>query len=145
MKIFSRLGHVLLICSSLIIAIPAHSADSSTTTKAGVKTVKKQELSANSALVIDLKTNEIIYSNNPDAVKPIASVTKLMTAIVTLDAKLPMDAKLPITIKDAKEMKGVHSSKDRQWNQSKRYAIADINVIWKPRRGKPCPPLSGRL
>lgn len=110
MKIFSRLGHVLLICSSLIIAIPAHSADSSTTTKAGVKkTVKKQELSANSALVIDLKTNEIIYSNNPDAVKPIASVTKLMTAIVTLDAKLPMDAKLPITIKDAKEMKGVHS------------------------------------
>lgn len=73
------------------------------------KTVKKQELSANSALVIDLKTNEIIYSNNPDAVKPIASVTKLMTAIVTLDAKLPMDAKLPITIKDAKEMKGVHS------------------------------------
>ncbi|EGR1041585.1 D-alanyl-D-alanine endopeptidase [Vibrio cholerae] len=110
MKIFSRIGHVLLICSSLIIAISAHSADSSTTTKAGVKkTVKKQELSANSALVIDLKTNEIIYSNNPDAVKPIASVTKLMTAIVTLDAKLPMDAKLPITIKDAKEMKGVHS------------------------------------
>ncbi|KQA24522.1 D-alanyl-D-alanine endopeptidase [Vibrio metoecus] len=94
-----------------MLATPTHSADSATATpKTTVKkTVKKQELAANSALVIDLKTNEVIYSSNPDAVRPIASVTKLMTAMVTLDAKLPMDAKLPITIKEAKEMKGVHS------------------------------------
>ncbi|ENO8417359.1 D-alanyl-D-alanine endopeptidase [Vibrio mimicus] len=111
MKKLSLLGSVLLVCSSLLIAAPAHSADSATATpKATVKkTVKKQELAANSALVIDLKTNEVIYSSNPDAVRPIASVTKLMTAIVTLDAKLPMDTKLPITIKEAKEMKGIHS------------------------------------
>ncbi|EEY45462.1 D-alanyl-D-alanine endopeptidase [Vibrio mimicus] len=111
MKKLSLLGSVLLVCSSLLIAAPTHSADSATATpKATVKkTVKKQELAANSALVIDLKTNEVIYSSNPDAVRPIASVTKLMTAIVTLDAKLPMDTKLPITIKEAKEMKGVHS------------------------------------
>ncbi|ENM5790358.1 D-alanyl-D-alanine endopeptidase [Vibrio mimicus] len=111
MKKLSLLGSVLLVCSSLLIAAPAHSADSATATpKATVKkTVKKQELAANSALVIDLKTNEVIYSSNPDAVRPIASVTKLMTAIVTLDAKLPMETKLPITIKEAKEMKGIHS------------------------------------
>ncbi|AMG02556.1 D-alanyl-D-alanine endopeptidase [Vibrio mimicus] len=111
MKKLSLLGSVFLVCSSLLIAAPAHSADSATATpKATVKkTVKKQELAANSALVIDLKTNEVIYSSNPDAVRPIASVTKLMTAIVTLDAKLPMDTKLPITIKEAKEMKGIHS------------------------------------
>lgn len=111
MKKLSLLGSVLLVCSSLLIAAPTHSADSATATpKATVKkTVKKQELAANSALVIDLKTNEVIYSSNPDAVRPIASVTKLMTAIVTLDAKLPMDTKLPITIKEAKEMKGIHS------------------------------------
>ncbi|ENM5840603.1 D-alanyl-D-alanine endopeptidase [Vibrio mimicus] len=111
MKKLSLLGSVFLVCSSLLIAAPAHSADSATATpKATVKkTVKKQELAANSALVIDLKTNEVIYSSNPDAVRPIASVTKLMTAIVTLDAKLPMDTKLPITIKEAREMKGVHS------------------------------------
>ncbi|ENM5763221.1 D-alanyl-D-alanine endopeptidase [Vibrio mimicus] len=111
MKKLSLLGSVFLVCSCLLIAAPAHSADSATATpKATVKkTVKKQELAANSALVIDLKTNEVIYSSNPDAVRPIASVTKLMTAIVTLDAKLPMDTKLPITIKEAKEMKGIHS------------------------------------
>ncbi|ENM5903005.1 D-alanyl-D-alanine endopeptidase [Vibrio mimicus] len=111
MKKLSLLGSVFLVCSSLLIAAPAHSADSATATpKATVKkTVKKQELAANSALVIDLKTNEVIYSSNPDAVRPIASVTKLMTAIVTLDAKLPMDTKLPITIKEAREMKGIHS------------------------------------
>ncbi|EPZ7318415.1 D-alanyl-D-alanine endopeptidase [Vibrio mimicus] len=111
MKKLSLLGSVLLVCSNLLIAAPTHSADSATATpKATVKkTVKKQELAANSALVIDLKTNEVIYSSNPDAVRPIASVTKLMTAIVTLDAKLPMDTKLPITIKEAKEMKGIHS------------------------------------
>ncbi|HHI5410087.1 D-alanyl-D-alanine endopeptidase [Vibrio metoecus] len=111
MKMLSLLGSVFLVCSSLMLATPTHSADSATATpKTTVKkTVKKQELAANSALVIDLKTNEVIYSSNPDAVKPIASVTKLMTAMVTLDAKLPMDAKLPITIKEAKEMKGVHS------------------------------------
>ncbi|ENM5905150.1 D-alanyl-D-alanine endopeptidase [Vibrio mimicus] len=111
MKKLSLLGSVFLVCSSLLIAAPTHSADSATATpKATVKkTVKKQELAANSALVIDLKTNEVIYSSNPDAVRPIASVTKLMTAIVTLDAKLPMDTKLPITIKEAKEMKGIHS------------------------------------
>ncbi|ENM5927224.1 D-alanyl-D-alanine endopeptidase [Vibrio mimicus] len=111
MKKLSLLGSVFLVCSSLLIAAPAHSADSATATpKATVKkTVKKQELAANSALVIDLKTNEVIYSSNPDAVRPIASVTKLMTAIVTLDAKLPMETKLPITIQEAREMKGVHS------------------------------------
>ncbi|ENM5742087.1 D-alanyl-D-alanine endopeptidase [Vibrio metoecus] len=111
MKMLSLLGSVFLVCSSLMLATPTHSADSATaTSKATVKkTVKKQELAAHSALVIDLKTNEVIYSSNPDAVKPIASVTKLMTAMVTLDAKLPMDTKLPITIKEAKEMKGVHS------------------------------------
>jgi D-alanyl-D-alanine endopeptidase (penicillin-binding protein 7) len=42
-------------------------------------------------------------------VVPIASVTKLMTAMVVLDAKLPLDQALPVTIRDAKEMQGVYS------------------------------------
>lgn len=78
------------------------------------KTVKKQELSANSALVIDLKTNEIIYSNNPDAVKPIASVTKLMTAIVTLDAKLPWMPNCHHHQRRERDERRALSSKDRQ-------------------------------
>lgn len=68
-----------------------------------------QELASGSALLVDLKTNEVLYSSNPDMVVPIASVTKLMTAMVVLDAKLPLDQALPVTIRDAKEMQGVFS------------------------------------
>lgn len=69
----------------------------------------QQELASGSALLVDLKTNQILYSSNPDLVVPIASVTKLMTAMVALDAKLSLDEQLPITIRDAVEMQGVFS------------------------------------
>ena len=68
-----------------------------------------QELASGSALLVDLKTNQVLYSSNPDLVVPIASVTKLMTAMVTLDAKLPLDEQLPVVIRDVKEMRGVYS------------------------------------
>ncbi|MGL5391775.1 MAG: D-alanyl-D-alanine endopeptidase [Shewanella sp.] len=120
MKIHSLLGSVIFVCSSLAVAPTAFCADSASvaqnvTTKSASKSVatkntkKKQEVAANSAMVVDLKTNEVLYSSNPHAVMPIASVTKLMTAMVTLDAKLAMDEKLTINISDTKEMKGVYS------------------------------------
>ena len=118
MKIPSLLGSFILVCSSFTVAATAHSADSASVTTKSTATkatsskkapAKQQEVAANSALVVDLKTNEILYSSNPDAVRPIASVTKLMTAMVTLDAKLPMDEKLAININDTKEMRGVYS------------------------------------
>ena len=71
--------------------------------------LKHQELAAGSALLVDLKTNQVLYSSNPDFVAPIASVTKLMTAMVTLDAKQSLDEQLPIVIKDTAEMQGVFS------------------------------------
>lgn len=69
----------------------------------------QQELAAGSALLVDLQTNQVLYSSNPDMVVPIASVTKLMTAMVTLDAKLPLDQVLPIDIRDTTQMRGVFS------------------------------------
>src|SRR5690606_19206640 len=71
--------------------------------------VVQQQLASGSALLVDLKTSQVLYSSNPDLVVPIASVTKLMTAMVVLDAKLPLDERLPITIRDAVEMQGVFS------------------------------------
>jgi D-alanyl-D-alanine endopeptidase (penicillin-binding protein 7) len=77
---------------------------------APIKTsAQQQDLAAGSALLMDLKTNEVLYSSNPNFVAPIASVTKLMTAMVALDAKQPLDEKLSIVIKDTKEMQGVFS------------------------------------
>ena len=57
------------------------------------KVAAQQELAAGSALLMDLKTNEILYSSNPNFVAPIASVTKLMTAMVVLDAQQSLTEK----------------------------------------------------
>ncbi len=67
------------------------------------------QVASGSALLIDLQTNKTLYSSNPDVVVPIASVTKLMTAMVVLDAKLPMDQYIAVNISDTPEMKGVFS------------------------------------
>ena len=67
----------------------------------------KLHLASGSALLIDLNTNRELYSSHADRVVPIASVTKLMTAMVVLDAKLPMNEMLTMTIANNPEMKGV--------------------------------------
>ena len=72
-------------------------------------TPPQQELVAGSALLVDLESNQILYSSNPNIVAPIASVTKLMTAMVAIDGKQSLDEKLPIVIKDTEEMQGVFS------------------------------------
>lgn len=99
MNIRKTLLSLVLVCGA-VVAAPSALA---------VVAPAKQELASGSALLVDLKTNEVLYSSNPDMVVPIASVTKLMTAMVVLDAKLPMDQVLPITIKEAREMQGVFS------------------------------------
>ncbi len=94
------LTRLLLLCSCLFAASIGHAAD---------KTPPRQQLAAGSALLVDLQTGEVLYSSHPDMVVPIASVTKLMTAMVALDAKLPLSQVLPITIRDNKHMHGVYS------------------------------------
>jgi serine-type D-Ala-D-Ala endopeptidase (penicillin-binding protein 7) len=66
-------------------------------------------LASGSAMITDLQSGQVLYSSNPDVVVPIASVTKLMTAMVTLDAKLPMDEMVKVDISQTAEMKGVFS------------------------------------
>jgi serine-type D-Ala-D-Ala endopeptidase (penicillin-binding protein 7) len=58
------------------------------------------ELKSSVALVIDQDTQEVLLSKNPHAVLPIASITKLMTALVVAEARLPMDEALEITQDD---------------------------------------------
>lgn len=52
-----------------------------------------------SALITDAQGN-VIYSKDTDTVRSIASITKLMTAMVVLDAGLAMDEKITITKAD---------------------------------------------
>lgn len=48
------------------------------------------DVHANAALVLDAETGEVLYSKNTDRALPIASITKVMTAVVTADARLNM-------------------------------------------------------
>ncbi len=67
------------------------------------------ELKSSVALVLDQDTNEVLLSKNSQAVLPIASITKLMTALVVTEAHLPLDEVLSVTQEDVDTEKGSHS------------------------------------
>jgi D-alanyl-D-alanine endopeptidase (penicillin-binding protein 7) len=54
------------------------------------------DLKSSVALVMDQDTDEVLFSKNAEAVLPIASITKLMTAMVVLDAEQPMDETIKV-------------------------------------------------
>lgn len=55
------------------------------------------ELRSAAALIIDQSDSSVLYERRADAATPIASITKLMTALVVLDAKLPLDTRVTLT------------------------------------------------
>jgi D-alanyl-D-alanine endopeptidase (penicillin-binding protein 7) len=58
------------------------------------------DVQSTAAMVVNLGNGEVIYDKNISAVAPIASITKLMTAMVVLDAKLPLDEIITVTEED---------------------------------------------
>lgn len=91
-----RIARVLSLAILLIAAIPAvASADSSKF--AGLQ--GDPNLRSASAIVLD-GNGDIIFSKDTDTVRSIASITKLMTAMVILDAQLDLEEKLTITKAD---------------------------------------------
>ena len=58
-------------------------------------------VSAESALVIDMNTNKIIYAKNEEVKKPVASLAKVMTAIIAVE-HAKMDEKIKISSTAAK-------------------------------------------
>jgi D-alanyl-D-alanine endopeptidase (penicillin-binding protein 7) len=61
------------------------------------------------ALVISQEDGQLLYAKNTDAVMPIASITKLMTAMVILDSGLSLDEPVTITRQDVDKLKGTKS------------------------------------
>ncbi len=66
-------------------------------------------LYSSSALVIDQTTGKALVEKQPDSVVPIASISKLMTAMVVLDAKLDMNEVIRISEEDVDSLKGTRS------------------------------------
>lgn len=72
-------------------------------------TTDELDLKSSVALVMDQDTNEVLFSKNSQAVLPIASITKLMTAVVVTDAGLPLTEVLEVSQDDVDTEKGSRS------------------------------------
>jgi serine-type D-Ala-D-Ala endopeptidase (penicillin-binding protein 7) len=57
-------------------------------------------LRSSAALVFDTTHSSVLYSRNSDVAMPIASITKLMTALVVSEANQPLDEELMVTGED---------------------------------------------
>lgn len=66
-------------------------------------------LNAQSALIMNANTGQIFYQKNMDSVRSIASISKLMAAMVVLDARLDMNQPITITEAEIDRLKGTGS------------------------------------
>ena len=66
-------------------------------------------LSSNVALVMDQTTNEVLFEKNANIPLPIASITKLMTSLVVVEAGQDLDELLTVTEEDLDREKFTHS------------------------------------
>ncbi len=67
------------------------------------------ELSAQSVLVFDQASGQPLLAKNANMQTPIASITKLMTAMLVVDAAQPLDERITITSDDRDTLKGTGS------------------------------------
>ena len=76
---------------------------------AGAPDPAQLKLGSSNALVFDPSTGRELYRKGADEITPIASVTKLMTAMVVLDANQSLDEVLDVDIDDFDYLKGTRS------------------------------------
>jgi D-alanyl-D-alanine endopeptidase (penicillin-binding protein 7) len=66
-------------------------------------------LMSTGVLVLDSASGQTLFAKNADQAAPIASITKLMTAMVVIDAKLPLDEAIELTSEDIDTIKNTRS------------------------------------
>jgi D-alanyl-D-alanine endopeptidase (penicillin-binding protein 7) len=81
-------------------AVPAHLKYSNRSALA------EPALHSSAALVVDTTHDAVLYSRHSDVAMPIASITKLMTALVVMDAGQPLDEALVVSDDDRSLGKG---------------------------------------
>ncbi|MCM0043618.1 MAG: D-alanyl-D-alanine endopeptidase [Burkholderiaceae bacterium] len=67
------------------------------------------DLNSSVALVLDQSTNEVLFEKNASVALPIASITKLMTSLVVVEANQDLDEMLTVTEEDVDREKFSHS------------------------------------
>ncbi len=82
----------------------AQAADAATIAQSGALNLK-----STAALVVELGGQRVLYAKNVETVVPIASITKLMTALVVVESGLPLDERIAISAEDKDGVKGTRS------------------------------------
>src|SRR2546425_12428616 len=96
-------GLIGVACPVLAAAEPTPAAASASNV---TRDVSKLRLASANALVFDTQSGHSIYAKGADTITPIASVTKLMTAMVVLDAEQALDETISVGIADLDLLKG---------------------------------------
>ena len=89
-------------CLGPVIPTAAHAQGS-------LKISSHPALKSNAVLVLDQSSGEILYGKNAQSIVPIASISKLMTAMVVLDAQLDPDEVITVTEEDVDSLRGSSS------------------------------------
>jgi serine-type D-Ala-D-Ala endopeptidase (penicillin-binding protein 7) len=101
---FKRLLSAAALATAVAIAMPG------TVLADGGKSKSTHDpLRSSSVLVLDQGSGEVIYGKNAHAVVPIASITKVMTAMVVLDAQLDPQELISVTDEDVDWLRGSSS------------------------------------
>jgi serine-type D-Ala-D-Ala endopeptidase (penicillin-binding protein 7) len=67
---------------------------------------REPALRSSAALVLDATGSSVLYARRSDVPMPIASITKLMTSLVVMDAGQPLDEMIEISVEDASHRRG---------------------------------------
>ena len=92
---------------SMQLSLPA--AATAPSSQATLDYLAMPELSAQSVLVFDQASGQPLLAKNASMQTPIASITKLMTAMLVMDAAQPLDERITISPEDRDTLKGTGS------------------------------------
>src|SRR6516165_5547575 len=105
MKRIGFLGVATAVCLSLAASLAQAAVSGGTVQRTHLRyssrpTLNDPALRSSAALVVDLSNSAVLYSRHSDVALPIASITKLMTALVVMEADQSLDEMLTVTEED---------------------------------------------
>ena len=105
-----------LLATLLLAALPLYAGAADKHVKRAAKVTPAEftkdgepNLQSSGVLVFDPTSGQTLFSKNANQPAPIASITKIMTAMVVLDAKLPLDEPIELTTEDVDVLKSTRS------------------------------------
>lgn len=84
---------------------------------------RRLDVQSASALVFDQNAGDALYQKNANQVVPIASITKLMTAMVVLDSSPSLSAPISISDDDVDTLRGSRSAPARRRGDAEENAL----------------------